>query len=328
MVHYILRRCLTGLVTLFGITVVTFFVIQLAPGDPARMQADEFMDPESSERVYEQLREYYGLDKPMPVQYGLWLKRLASGDLGNSFHDNQKVSQKIRVALGPTLSVTLISLFLAMLLSLPIGIYSAVRQGGIVDRAGGTFLYVLYSVPSYVMGMVLILYLGVKLEWLPFNGMRSVNFEQLSLGGKAWDYAKHHVLIVFCFTFPSLAYYSRFVRQNLLEVIRQDYIRTARAKGLGERQVILKHAFVNSLIPFITLLGLTFPFVLSGSVILEKMFNWPGIGRLYIDSVDNRDYPTLMALNFITAVLVLVCTLLADLAYSLVDPRVSHERES
>jgi peptide/nickel transport system permease protein len=173
--------------------------------------------------------------------------------------------------------------------------------------------------------MVLILYVSVKLDLLPFRGMRSDHFEELTAGGKLLDSAKHYVLITFCFTFGNLAYYSRFVRQNLLEVIRQDYIRTARAKGLGEGRVIVKHAFTNSLIPFITLLGLTFPFVLSGSVILEHMFNWPGLGRLYFDSVSQRDYPTIMALSFITAVMVLVITLLADLAYGLVDPRVKHE---
>ena len=235
------------------------------------------------------------------------------------------MSVKIREALGPTLSVTVISLLLALLLSMPIGIYSAARQGGAVDRVGSTILYMLYSVPSYVVGMLLILYVGVKLDWLPFRGMRSDGYANLSALGKMWDLARHHVMIVTCFSLGSLAYYSRFIRQNLLEVIRQDYIRTARAKGLDERTVILKHAFVNSLIPFITLLGLTFPFLLSGSVILEYMFNWPGLGRLFFASVLNRDYPTLMALNFITALLVLVSTLLADLAYGLVDPRVSYD---
>ena len=148
----------------------------------------------------------------------------------------------------------------------------------------------------------------------------------LSLVGRMADLAKHYVMITFCFTFGNLAYYSRFVRQNLLEVVRQDYVRTARAKGLGERAVILRHAFLNSLIPLISLIGLTFPFVLSGSVILEYMFNWPGLGRLYFESVLQRDYPTVMGLNFITALLVLVSTLLADLAYGIVDPRVSYER--
>ena len=326
MLKYTARRIATGFVTLFGITIVSFGIIQLAPGDPAQLQTSQIADATVSQRVYEQLRELYGLDKPIPVQYLSWLGRLAKGDLGSSFHDGRRVSRKIGEALWPTLSVALISLFATLVISLPMGIYSAVRQGGPFDRVSSTTLYMLYSIPNYVMGMLLILYFGVKLDLLPFRGMRSDDFAELSLLAQWVDLAKHYVMITFCFTFANLAYYSRFVRQNLLEVIRQDYVRTARAKGLDERVVILRHAFINSLIPLISLIGLTFPFVLSGSVILEYMFNWPGLGRLYFESVLGRDYPTIMALNFITAVLVLLTTLLADLAYGLVDPRVAYDR--
>lgn len=326
MLSYTARRIATGFVTLFGITIVSFGIIQLAPGDPAQMQTSQIADATVSQRVYEQLRELYGLDKPIHIQYFSWLARTAQGDLGSSFHDGRRVSRKIGEALWPTLSVALISLFATLVISLPMGIYSAVRQGGAFDRVSSTTLYMLYSIPNYVMGMLLILFFGVKLDLLPFRGMRSDDFAEMSLFGQWLDLGKHYVMITFCFTFSNLAYYSRFVRQNLLEVIRQDYVRTARAKGLDERVVILRHAFVNSLIPLISLIGLTFPFVLSGSVILEYMFNWPGLGRLYFESVLGRDYPTIMALNFITAVLVLVTTFLADLAYGLVDPRVSYDR--
>ena len=324
--QYVARRVAVGFVTLFGITVVSFGIIQLAPGDPAQLQTSQIADASVSQRVYEQLRELYGLDQPIHVQYFSWLGRIAKGDLGSSFHDGRRVSRKIGEALWPTLSVALISLFATLLISLPIGIYSAVHQGGPFDRTTSTALYMLYSIPSYVMGMLLILFFGVNLDLLPFRGMRSDNFSELGTFGQFWDLAKHYVMITFCFTFANLAYYARFVRQNLLEVIRQDYVRTARAKGLDERAVILRHAFINSLIPLISLIGLTFPFVLSGSVILEYMFNWPGLGRLYFESVLGRDYPTIMALNFITAVLVLLTTLLADLAYGLVDPRVTYDR--
>ncbi len=325
MLRYITRRFLSGLVTLWGITLLTFFVIQLAPGDPAQIQTASIQDRRVSAEMYNQLREYYGLDRPIPVQYAQWLGRLVTLDLGRSFHDGLPVKTKIANAFWPTVTVAMLSLVIAFIISIPIGVYSAARQDGPFDKIVSTFLYMLYSVPSYVMGMLLILLLGVKLNWLPFRGMRSDEFDMLSPTGQLWDYARHFVMITFCFTFGSLAYYSRFVRQNLLEVIRQDYIRTARAKGLGETTVILRHAFVNSLIPFITLLGLTFPALLGGSVILETMFNWPGIGRLYFESVLQRDYPTLMALNFITAAMVLAGTLMADLAYGLVDPRVSYE---
>lgn len=325
MLKYIARRLGWGLVTLWGITLITYGVIRLAPGDPAKLQVYSIQDKRVSADMYKRLSEYYGLNEPVYKQYFKWLGRLATGNLGQSFADGLPVSRKIANAFWPTVTVAAISLFVAFLISVPIGVYSAARQNGPFDKTVSTILYMLYSVPSYVMGMLLILYFGVKLDLLPFSGMRSIDHEQLSATGKAWDYARHYVMITFCFTFGSLAYYSRFVRQNLLEVIRQDYIRTARAKGLGEGRVILKHAFVNSLIPFITLLGLTFPALLSGSVILETMFNWPGIGRLYFESVMQRDYPTLMALNFITAAMVLAGTLLADLAYGLADPRVTYD---
>jgi len=242
--------------------------------------------------------------------------------VGNSPPDHLKIGE----ALWPTLSVALLSFFATIIIALPIGIYSAVRQAGTFDRASSTVLYILYAIPSYVMGMLLILYFGVKLDLLPFRGMRSDDFAELSYFAQWWDLGKHYLMITFCQTFGNLAYYSRFVRQNLLEVIRQDYVRTARAKGLSERVVILRHAFTNSLGPLISLIALTLPFVLSGAVILEYMFNWPGLGRLYIESLLRRDYPTMMGLAFITALLVQVLTFLADLAYGLVDPRVSYDR--
>jgi peptide/nickel transport system permease protein len=324
MTGYILRRIAAGIVTLFGITFFTFLVITLAPGDPAEMQVAQMDDAAVSERLYEKLREYYNLDKPVHVQYGMWLSRLARGDLGNSFHDGHAVKSKIADALWPTLSVSLLSILLTYLVAVPLGIMSAVKQNTWFDTISSTILYVLYAVPSYVIGMLLILYVGVELDWLPFRGMHSDGYEDLSLMGKLWDAVSHYALITLSFTAGSLAYYSRFTRQNLLEVIRQDYIRTARAKGLPEHLVILKHAFPNTLIPLITLMSLTFPFILSGSVILETMFSWPGLGRLFYDSVFQRDYPTVMGLSVITAVLVLILTLLADLSYALVDPRVRH----
>lgn len=325
MMAYIGRRLLIGLVTLFGISVVTFVIIRLAPGDPAQLQASAIQDAQVSERIYQQLRKYYNLDEPVLVQYGSWTWRLLRLDLGHSFHDGAKVTEKIGDAFWPTLSVALLSIFLVYLISVPIGIYSAVRQGGWFDKIVGSIVYMLYSVPSYVIGMILILYIGVEFDLLPFRGMRSDDYAELSAMGKFVDLAKHYVMITVSFTLGGLAYYSRFTRQNLLEVTRQDYIRTARAKGLGEVKVILKHAFPNTLIPLITLMSLTFPYILGGSVILETMFNWPGMGRLFFDSVMRRDYPTIMGLSFITAVLVLFLTLIADIAYAFIDPRVSYE---
>ena len=323
MLNYIIRRLLIGLVTLMGITLVTFLTIESAPGDIVELML--FERPDADEETRQRLREDLGLNDHIVVRYCKWVGKLATLDFGRSIKTGEPVTTMIRRHIWPTASVGVISLILAFLLSIPIGLYSAVRQGGAFDRIMSTNLYMLYSVPSYVIGMVLILYLGVKHDWFPIQGMYSDNYDTLSLFGKFVDQAHHYVLITICFTVGSLAYYSRFVRQNLLEVIQQDFIRTARAKGLSETRVIIHHAFRNTLIPFVSLMGLTLPFILSGSVILEHMFNWPGIGWLYMESVMSRDVNAIMGLNFMTAALVLFCTLLADLAYGLVDPRISHD---
>ncbi|HOJ60324.1 MAG TPA: ABC transporter permease [bacterium] len=326
MLSYTIRRILLALPTLFGITLVTFLVINLAPGDPASVQADQVMDPRVSIRVYEQLREYYGLDKPLLVRYGDWLKRIVTLDFGNSMTpDSRKVTVKIMERLPATLSLAVLSLGIGFALAIPIGLLSGARRNGWFDTVSSTILYALYAIPSYVMAIPLILWISIGLDLLPFQGMKSDNYEQLTTMGKAADLAKHYVLITFCFTYGALAFQSRFVRQNLLEVFRQEYILTARAKGVGETTVVLKHAFRNTLIPLVTLFGITFPQILGGSVILEVMFNWPGIGRLFFESILQRDYPTLMALSFITAFLVLLGTLLADLLYAVVDPRVRYD---
>jgi peptide/nickel transport system permease protein len=325
MTTYIIRRVLLAVPTLMGITFVTFLIINLAPGDPAELQMQQGMNPTISARVYADLREHFGLDKPLLVRYGLWLGRICTLDFGTSFADGRKVSTKIGRCLWPTLSLALLSLVIAFALSVPIGIYSATRPNGVFDTTVSTFLYALFSVPSYVMAMVLILVIGVQLDWLPFRGMTGEHYDQLSLLGRLKDLAAHYVLILICYAYPALAFKSRFVRSNMLEVIHQDYIRTARAKGLAERPVILRHAFRNTLIPLVTMLGLMLPSILAGSVILEVMFSWPGIGRLFYDAIFMRDYPVVMALSFITAVLVLLGMLLADLAYAFVDPRVSYD---
>jgi peptide/nickel transport system permease protein len=324
MLRYALRRLLIGSVTLLGITLVTFAVIRLAPGDPVDV-LDAGAERPLSHETYERLRSHFELDRPLLVQYVLWLRRLATGDFGESFRGGERVAAKIGRALWPTVSVAVLSLLVAFAVAVPVGMLSAVRPGGLFDRVASTGLYVLYSVPSYILGMLLAVYLGMKWRWLPFHGMQSDEYESMSALGKLADRAEHYVLITACFACASVAFYSRFVRQSLLEVIRQDYVRTARAKGLPEHRVVIKHAFTNSLLPFITLLGLTFPHVLSGSVILEYLFGWPGLGWLYFESVNARDYPTIMALNFVTAVVVLVTTLLTDLAYGLVDPRVRYD---
>ncbi len=328
MLNYIIRRLLLAIPTLLGITLVTFIIINLAPGDPAafQMHGMQGLDAKTSTKIYNQLRKYYELDKPIQVRYVHWLERLATFNFGVSMSpDRRPVIDKIKERIWPTMSLAMLSIIFSLGLAIPIGIYAAARQNKFFDTVSSTILYALYSVPSYVMAVPLILLVGVRWNLLPFQGMVSDNYSELDMYGKMLDLAKHYVLITFCFTFGAWAYYSRFVRQNMLEVLRQDYIRTARAKGLSERTVIMKHAFRNTLIPVMTMLGLLLPSIIGGSVILEVMFAWPGMGRLFYQSMMARDYPTIMALSFITACLVLLGTLLADLSYALVDPRVTYD---
>ncbi|MCI0343125.1 MAG: ABC transporter permease [Planctomycetales bacterium] len=321
MLAYALRRCLLAVGTLLGITIVTFLIISVAPGDPAAIHSE---DPKLSARVYEQLRKHFELDRPLPERYARWLSRGVRGDFGVSFADGRPVMGKIAERIPATATLAILSILLGLTCAIPIGIGSAANRNGWFDTTSGVSLYLLYSVPSYVAGMVLIHLVGVKLDLLPFRGMTSDGFDSLSLIGKAFDIAKHLALILFCYTFHSVAYDSRFIRQNLLEVLRQDFVRTARAKGVREARVVWRHAFPNTMIPVLTRLGLLVPAILSGSVILEVMFSWPGIGRLYFDAVLMRDYPLVMAETVLTAALVLLGTLLADLAYAWADPRIAY----
>ncbi|MBI9016772.1 MAG: ABC transporter permease [Phycisphaerae bacterium] len=336
MFTYILKRILLAIPTLFGITVIIFSITHLAPGDPAQIASQSAggqMSSEMSQRVYEELKKQYHLDKPITTQYWYWLagdgertKGIIRGDFGSSMSpDNRPVIDKINERLWPTMSLAMLAIGSSIVFGIPIGIMAATRRNGIFDKVSSTVLYGLYSVPSYVMAWPLILIFAVKLEWLPFQNMVSDNHEELSSMDKIFDLAKHYVLITVCSTYGSWAFYSRFVRQNMLEVLQQDYIRTARAKGLDERTITIKHAFRNTLIPVATLLSMTLPALIGGSVILENIFNWPGMGRLFFESMMQRDFATIMALSTISAVLIMTAILLADLTYALVDPRVKYD---
>jgi len=321
--QYALRRVLIGILTLWGITILVFALIRMMPGDPAALQSD-VGDPNSSARIYEMMRKQFHLDRPIHEQYTTWFGSMVRGDFGTSFQDGRPVSDKILERLGPTVTVAAISILLGLLVSIPIGLLQASRHRGWFDRISGSSLYGLYAIPSYVMAILLIYFLGVNWEVLPFRGMKSDDYDTLSFAGKAKDLAAHLVLIVFCYTYQAVAFDSRFVRGNMLEVLRQDYVRTARAKGLPERTVVLKHAFRNTFIPLLTRLAFFIPALVSGSVILEVIFNWPGLGQLFYAGIVARDYPVMMAGVVISSALVLLGILLADLAYAWADPRISY----
>ncbi len=248
------------------------------------------------------------------------------GDFGRSIpKNNQPVLGLILNRLPATLMITVTSLLLTYVFSIPIGLWATAKSGTVAERTVSTILYMLYSLPAFVAALYLQMLFYSKLDWLPLFGMTSDNYESLSANGKFWDVFRHALLPIVCFTYGSIAYYSRFIRANMQEAVRQDYIRTAKAKGVPPARVLWHHAFRNTLIPLVTLIGLTLPHLLSGAVILEQIFAWPGIGQLFFESISQRDYDTLMGLTLLFSVMALFSQLLADVLYAVVDPRVSYQ---
>jgi peptide/nickel transport system permease protein len=327
MASYLIRRFLIGCLTLLLITMLIYALIRSMPGDPSMIDT-EGLTRRISQEDYELARKAYGLDKPWYLAYFEWLADVARLDLGNSFYYKRDVSDVIGERIGPTLLLSITSLTLAYLLSIPLGLYSTARSGRADERILSTGLYVLYSMPAFVMALLLQSFFAVRLRdtWLglPLLGMRSQGYDLMSPWEQTLDLFSHMILPVFCFTYGALAYESRFIRSNMQEVIRQDYIRTARAKGVGPIRVLWHHAFRNTLIPFVTLIGLTLPSLLSGAVILEQIFTWPGMGSLMFQSIGTRDYPVIMGLVLLFSIIALLGQLLADVLYTVVDPRVTY----
>ena len=323
MATYLLKRIILLLPLLLGITLISFTVIHLAPGEPVEMQTS--MSPKITAETRQRLREHYGLDKPLYVQYGVWLGRVVRLDFGRSFApDNRPVMDKIRERIPVTLSLNIIALLMEFGVALPIGILAAVRRTTLLDKGLTLFVFLGFAIPTFWLALLLMYLFGVKLEWLPVSGLHSLGSERLSSFSWFLDMAKHLILPVGVASFGSLAGLSRYIRSTMLEVIGQDYITTARAKGLPERVVILKHALRNALLPVITLLGFSLPGLIGGSVIFETIFAIPGMGQLFFRGVMARDSPLVMGVLVIGAGLTLVGNLLADLCYALADPRIRH----
>ncbi len=321
MLKYLIKRILFMIPLLLGITIICFFIMHLAPGKPTDLQTQ--MNPKASAEMKDRLMKLYDLDKPLPVQYGLWLKKLMRGDLGTSFSsDHRPVADKILERLPITISINLLSLLLIIAISIPIGVLSAVRQDSLFDKVTTVVVFIGFAMPTFWLALLLMIFFGIHLGWLPISGLRSLNYEYLSAWGQLMDLARHLILPVLISAFGGLAGLSRYMRANMLEVIRQDYILTARAKGLSERQVIFKHALRNALLPVITILGLSIPGLIGGSVIFETIFAIPGMGQLFYMSVMARDYPTVMGILLIGAILTLVGNLIADASYAVADPRI------
>jgi len=324
MFSYLIKRLLLMIPILFGITLICFIVINLAPGSPASF-TEEF-SPKASPEAMESLKKLYGLDKPVHERYLNWLRMVVTLDLGKSFVDGRSVKEKIKERLPITVTLNLLSLLLILVVSIPIGVYSALKPGSLFDRALTVFVFTGFSVPTFWLALLAMIIFGVNLGWLPISGIQSIGAETMPFHERLIDWIKHLILPVTIMSFAGLAGMSRYTRSSMLEVLKQDFIRTARAKGLPERVVIVKHALRNALLPVVTLLGLALPGLIGGSVIFESIFSIPGMGQLFYASAMARDYPTIMGILVIGALLTLIGNLLADIAYFIVDPRIRVKR--
>lgn len=324
---FLLRRVLGAIPLLLGIATLVFFVLNLAPGDPAAAYLNPNMPPE----VIEQLRVNLGLDQPVHVRYVKWMASFFTGDWGYSFAQSRPVAAILLDALPNTLVLAAISLVLVFVIGIVIGVIQAVRQNSLTDNSLSVVGLFFYSMPSFWLGLMLMLVFSLKAsEWgwpisLPPTGVTSVDYEFMNAGEKLRDRIAHLVLPVATLTLALAAGVARYTRGQMLEVVRQDYIRTARAKGLPERTVIFKHALRNSLIPVITLLGLNLPYLFSGAVFIEYIFAWPGMGRVIVEAIYQRDYPLVMATSFLFAVIVVIGNLIADTLYAVADPRIRYD---
>jgi len=324
MITYLAKRLAMMVPLLIGITFISFLIMHLAPGSPTDLATD--LNPKMSEIAKERLTKLYGLDQPVAVQYWNWLKRFVVLDFGQSFApDGRPVLDKILERLPVTVTINVLSLILVLVVAIPIGVYSATHRGSVLDQVTTVFVFIGFATPTFWLALLCMILFGVELGWLPISGIKSINHDQLGAWGQLWDYARHLTLPVVLSAFAALAGMSRYMRANMLEVVRQDFITTARAKGLSERVVIYRHALRNALMPVITILGLSVPGLIGGSVIFESIFAIPGLGKLFYDGVMSRDYPLVMGGLVIGAVLTLLGNLLADLGYAAVDPRVRNE---
>lgn len=323
MLTYIIRRLLGIIPLLLGITVISFIIIHLAPGKPTSLETS--MDPRVSPEARERLVKMYGLDKPVIAQYGQWITRIARLDFGRSFSDSRPVSEKILERIPLTLSLNLCSLLFIFLLAIPIGVKSALSQGRAFDRVMTVIAFISFSVPTFWLALLLMNLFGINLGWLPISGIKSLDFEYLSFWGKLADLARHFILPVFVLSITGFAGICRYMRSSMIEALEQPYIYTARAKGLPEHRVVYVHALRNAILPIVTIMGLSIPGLLGGSVIFESIFALPGIGRLFFEAVMMRDYPLIMAEVVLGAILTMLGNLIADISYAYVDPRIRYK---
>jgi peptide/nickel transport system permease protein len=325
MLTYVVRRLSYGVLTFFGITIAIFALLHAAPGDPISLYSGSHGMRAIPTAILNEIRHEHHLDESLIRQYGWWLRGIVTLDLGTSIMEHRPVTQMIAEKLPNTILLNVIAFLIAAILGVPIGLWSATRSGRPIERASAVTFFLLYSLPVFWVALLLMQLFSVRLNLLPLFGMTSDDYLDMSGTMRLLDRAKHLVLPVISLTYTQLAVFSRFSKSALTEVIRQDYITTARAKGATNGVVLWRHAFRNALIPLITLLGLSLPYLISGSVIVEQIFQWDGIGHLYFEAILTRDYPMVLGLAVATAVATLLASLVADLLYAAADPRIRLE---
>ncbi len=309
------RRIFHAIIVLLGVSLLTFVMMNLAPGDPYHLDPELRFNPEAVAR-WKELRQ---LDQPLHVQYFSWLKNMLQGDFGISLVHNKPVWELMMERVPATLLLTGTSLLVSLLISIPLGVFSALRKGSFWDQVISSFTLGGVSIPNFWLGMLLILFFSYHFKWLPAAGMRTVGMEFSLL-----DYLKHLLLPTVVLSVASAAYFIRYVRAGVWEVIQQDYIITARAKGLGDMTILLRHVLRNAALPLITVISLHLPYLFTGAMLTEYVFSWPGMGRWIVSATLSRDYPSVMAINIMVAFLVTLFNLVADLLYASFDPRIKY----
>jgi len=320
MARYFAGRVGQSLILVWLVLTITFFLLHLAPGDPMA----RYDDPEMSPETVEMMRRQFGLDRSVPEQYARWIGSFARGDFGISLRYNRPVSELLSEAVPNTLRLTVAALLVYIILGVALGVTSDAQKDSAFDRGGTLAALVVYSVPSFWLALMLIMLFSLKLGWFPSSHMQSIDASSFGPVRLFFDRAAHLVLPAFVLGVASAAGMARYMRGSMIDELRRDYVRTARAKGLSERSVLMKHAFRNAAMPIVTIVGLSIPFLLGGSVVTEKIFSWPGMGSLMVESIFTRDYPVVLAINFIVSVMVILGNLLADAGYALLDPRVMY----
>jgi peptide/nickel transport system permease protein len=313
---YVIRRLLGAIPLLLGISVILFVIIQLAPGGPLDIYAE---NPSVSKEALAQIAARYGLDQPVPVQYFLWLKAILVGDWGYSIRTGRPVLDEIVLRLGPTLQLGGLAMVISLLIAVPVGMISAARRGSKLDGTVTVLSFAGISTPVFWLALLLQLLFSVQLGWLPSAGYQSIG------DGSFIDRLRHIIMPAAVLSLATVASWSRFIRSGMIDVLNQDYIRTAYAKGRGEKAVLFLHALRNAMIPAVTVIAVDFVTIISGAVITETVFAWPGIGRLFMESMDGRDYPMLMGLMMMGSLAIVVANIIADICYAALDPRIRYD---